>query len=48
MRGEIMERNKSKAILKKKKSSQKQKWNLLDKINELLLESTKTRQTMGA
>lgn len=40
-----MKRNESKATLTKKVGSQKQKWILLEKINDLLLDAMKSSQT---
>lgn len=40
-----MKRNESKATLTKKGGSQKQKWILLEKINDLLLDAMKSSQT---
>tara|TARA_B100000315_G_scaffold78146_1_gene71488 strand:+ start:1906 stop:2085 length:180 start_codon:yes stop_codon:yes gene_type:complete len=45
MKGEKMKRNKSKAIVQKKVASQKQKWILLEKINDLLHDAMKSSQT---
>ena len=40
-----MKRNKNKAAVTKKAASQKQKWILLEKINDLLFDTMKSSQT---